>query len=243
MNFMALKQFVLTHRKALLIALGVLVVFGGVSFFISPPPDPNQPIEGVPTVSGIGLIPALHVATNRNDALEQRVEALKVIDEIQLFSSYREVDGEIANIIMDWAEAGLPEQERAQPLRPEERITRFLQLAFGLPENEPIRGNPLLGEAPWPRLFNRIKARLLIQGTGSRVFDGPAYYDLKTDDIVVEGALSESFLNRFERMLAQQPEPQRYLNSLLVFIDESKGLNKLSDPEKEQILEIQRNLQ
>jgi len=238
-----LKQFALTYRKALLTALGIFLFLGMISIFLSSRPDPNQPVPGVPTVSGIGRIPDLYVVTNRNQTLEERVESLKEIDETELFLNYRNVDGEIAGIIMDWAEAGLPAEERRLSLDSEERLNRFLRLAYGLPEDEPIIGNPLLGEAPWPRLFNRIKARLLIQGTGSRVFDGPAYYDLQTDDIVIEGVLSESFFNRFEREIRNQPEPEKHLNSLLVFIDETKGLDRLNDEEKELILQMQRRFE
>lgn len=223
------------RRGIVLGAVFILVLFFIALNFIAPRfagEGYQRPLPGIPTIAAIGTVPPLHDVMLENSSLKSRVSDLKKIDEAQLFVNFAAVDREIAEIIFLWA--GVTEEEiaAASSLYRDPRVEVFLRKAYDLPPEEPIAGNPLLGPSPWPRLFNRFKARLLIQGHGVAIYKGSAVYDLEKDNITVEGVLSKKFFRDFSKFLEDVPDPKPYINNLLVFIDETKGLRRLSDEEK-----------
>ena len=73
-----------------------------------------------------------------------------------------------------------------------------------------------------------------MQGQGYKIYDGLAYYDSQRDEMVIEGRLSKPFMTGFAKFLKtqKQADRKRFINNLLVFIDQTKGLNNLSEEEK-----------
>jgi hypothetical protein len=184
------------------------------------------------TIQAYGMLDPLDEAMDDNALLRDRVMQLMSYEPAFLFANYRQVNAEIAEILFLWS--GLtPEQLRALGSR--RAVNEFLRQVHALPRDIPVENNPALGERPWPRLFTRFKARLLMMGQGHRIYKGRAYYDSLNDQMVVEGTLSPAFVETFAAFIKTQPENSRrpFINNFLVFVDETKGLENLSEKEKE----------
>ena len=186
------------------------------------------------TIPSYGMLEALDDAMDESALLNERVQRLVAYDPAYLFVNYRQINGEIAEILFLWS--GL-KPEDLQNLDSRRAVNLFLRRTHALPDNVPVEGNPVLGERPWPTLFNRFKSRLLMLGQGHSIYKGRAYYDSIKDEMVVEGTLSPEFVQTFAAFIQSQPEAKRksYVNNFLVFIDETKGFKNLTDKEKELI--------
>lgn len=233
---MILKSFQ-KNKKLFIIAALALFFMIVLGFFIGKgdgsPARPDQKI----TIPAMGNLPDLDIAMAENNAIRIRVNQLLKQDEGYLFSNYRQVNGTVAEILFLWA--GMTPKQ-LQEMKGQEAINYFLRFLYGLPADDVIKNNPLLGKNPWPRLFNRFKAELLMQGQGYKIYDGLAYYDSASDKMVIEGRLSEKFMNGFNDFLKTKPAKDRksYINNFLSFIENTKGIRNLSAEEKAMVKEL-----
>ncbi len=213
---------------------GALFLIILANFFIGFIPNNIKKPAQVLTIPAIGNLRPLDIAMSENKNIRNRVKQILSYDEVYLFVNYRQVNGVVAEILFLWAEM-TPEQ--LQEMKGREAIDYFLRYIYGLPKDEPIQNNPLLGVKPWPTLFNRFKSKLLMQGQGYKVYDGLAYYDSEQDKMVIEGALSKPFVTNFMKFLKAKKtsDQKRYINNFLAFVNETKGLKSLSEEEKSMV--------
>ena len=226
-------------NKALLIAAVILVVFIAAGFLLPKGSSVRGGSKAIPkvelTLPAIGLIPDLKVAMKKNDDLRARVDLLMTYDELSLFTNYREINSLVSEIIFLWSGITL---EQLRAMNASQAIEFFLRRAYGLSPDRPIKNNPYLGERPWPKQFNRMKARLMMMGQAKRVYDGRAYFDSEQRRMVVEAEISKRFIKDFSKFLKTQKEPKRFRNNFLVFIDETKGFENLSAEERSLINQL-----
>lgn len=224
--------------KALLIAAAILIAFVGAGFFL-PKGMNDGSSKAIPkvelTLPAIGLIPDLKVAMKKNPDLRARVELLMTYDEFSLFTNYREVNSLVSEIIFLWSGLSL---EQLRSMNANQAIEFFLRRAYGLSPDRPIKNNPYLGDRPWPKNFNRMKARLMMMGQGKKIYDGRAYFDSAQRRMVIEAELSSRFIKEFSKFVNQQKEPKRFRNNFLVFVDETKGFKNLSAEEKQNLRQL-----
>lgn len=205
-----------------LVGLGALLPSGSRSFKVSD--SANMELN----LPAIGLMPDLKTAMKRNADLRQRVDLLMTYDTMSLFTNYREVNSLVSEIIFLWSGITLTQM---QTMNANQAIEFFLRKAYGLSPDRPIKNNPYLGSKPWPTQFNRMKARLLMMGQGRGVYEGVAYFDSEAGRMIVNASLSPRFLKEFKRFLDTQSDAKRFRNNLLVFVDETKGIEALSKEE------------
>lgn len=188
--------------------------------------------EKIPQLSGIGLIPTLETAMERDQALKERILFLCQKPAMELFTDIDTVNDHVAIILFGWAGVDFenPPQQKEQGLNP--FVEFFLRKAYVVPDNQPISNNPMLGQDPWPRLFNHFKSRLLSQCGADSVFTGPVSYTSFNDYLRIEGDISPEFINRFNNFLGNQPNPRPFTLNFLAFINATKGLNTLNTDEK-----------
>ena len=179
----------------------------------------------------MGALPALSQAMEENGTLRSKVKELLDYDEQYMFTNYKQVNDLVEEIMFLWI--GLPPRQIKRGQR-QQLAEYFIQTTYNLPEGTPIKNNPLLEKYPWASLFQRIKAKLLMQGRGYKVFDGVAYYDSTKDKMVVEGELSSDFTQTLFDFIKAQPqkEQQKYINNYLMFVDETLGLKNVSNEER-----------
>lgn len=219
--------------KALLIAGAILFILIAAGFLLPKGGGLGEGSKAIPeielTLPAIGLIPDLKIAMEDDADLRARVDLLMTYDTLSLFTKYREVNSLISEIIFLWSGLRL---EQLRTMNSSQAIEFFLRRAYGLSPDRPIKNNPFLGERPWPKNFNRMKARLLMMGQGKKIYDGRAYFDPQDRRMVVEAEVSKRFIKDFSKFLKTQNERKRFRNNLLVFIDETKGLKEISAEER-----------
>lgn len=188
---------------------------------------PDQPFN----IAAFGTLPDLNQAMRDNGQIDALVQKLLSYDEAFMFANYRQVNNDVAALMFLWA--GISQRQLSE-IGAQRAIEIFIRRAYGLPNDEPIIGNPLLEENPWGDLFNRFKAQILMQGQGHKIYKGLAYFDNETNQMVIRGDLSKSFMNDFAEFLNTQSADQRrrYINNLLLFIRETKGLQSLNTNDK-----------
>lgn len=218
------KKRIAAGAVVLLLAILVFSFSGGDK---TPTSQKDFPID-IPNVGGI--IP-LQDAMKDNKILRQRVEQLLDYDAAYLFVNDRQINNEIAYILFLWADF-TPEQ--VEQMGAARAVEGFLRAYHGLPDDFTIKNSPLLGARPWPRIFNIMKARLLMLGQGHKIYQGTSYYNSLTDRMEISGMLSPEFVNGFAAFLEQQPANTRtrLKNNFLIFVDSTKGLNNLNDAEQ-----------
>lgn len=208
-----------------------IICFVGVFVFMNM--SSRQTSMEKPTVlrsmPGVGLLPELKSAMLKNRDLRVRVSVLVDFDEYYVFSNYKEVNARVAEIMFLWS--GLTVED-LETISSNEAIEHFLRRSHGLSDDRPVEGNPYLGENPWPRLFNNVKARLLMLGGGRNIYDGVAYYNANDDSFVIQGGLSKAFFKEFSKFLSGRKDAKRYRNNLFVFIDDTRGIRNLSAEDK-----------
>ena len=240
LDFKQVSSLLLRNRRlAALIGAGTILAFtliwgfGSGLFFAQ---QEDWAPKGI-SLAAVGEIPPLHEVMERNEALRMKVEDFAARDEAFLFVNYRQVDEDIAAILLLWAGVDLSKAgETVEGI--DRRVDSFLRKAHGLSPDDLLVGEPLLGKNPWIRWLGYFKSRLLIQAAGQRIYDGGASYDYRKDKIYVRGRLSEDFLKGFTAFVKQQPDPKPYINNLLVFIDETKGLKNLDEEENKLVTEL-----
>lgn len=183
-------------------------------------------------IPAMGNLPALNDAMAENKLLRHKVKELISYDENYLFVNYLQVNDLLSDIMLLWI--GLTPQQIEKNSK-KDLISYFLRRVYGLPDDEPIANNPLLEAYPWASLFQRIKAKLLMQGSGHKIYDGVAYFDSNKDMMVVEGNLSEPFAKALGQFISARPQKDRkkFINNYLMFIDATLGLKNLSKKEKD----------
>jgi len=218
------------NKKSIIILAGGVILLLGALVFLTGDKTPDRP-QQILTIPSTGNLPDLHETMKGNRDVRLRVDRVLMLDEAYLFVNYREVNGVIAEILFLWA--GLT-PEQLQTMKGREAINYFLRYVHDLPKNDPIKNNPILGDKPWARLFNRFKARLLMQGNGYKIYDGLAYYDTQRDQMVIEGVLSNQYTKSFKQFLDTQSasDKKRYLNNFLSYVNETKGFTNLNEEEK-----------
>jgi len=187
------------------------------------------------SIQGIGLMSPLKVAMVKERDLRVRVNILLDFDEYYIFSNYKEINARISEILFLWS--GLTVQD-LETMKSQEAINHFLRRAHGLPDDHPIKGSPYIGEDPWPRLFNMMKARLLMLGGGRNIYDGVAYYSYGDNRMVIEGGLSKIFMKELKKFLKTRNDARRFHNNFLIFVDDTKGIRNLSAEDKALIREL-----
>lgn len=232
-------KFKKAHTK---LAVGVLIVlFCGWlanAFFYSGSSSTKLNPSSAVTIPSYGQLPALAQAMKKNRALHGEVQDLFALDVAYLFVNYREVNGMVANVLFHWS--GITPAQ-LKNMQGDEAVQSFLRRVYALPDDEPIENNPLIGNRPWPVLFNRFKSRLLMMGHGREIYDGLNYYDSAADQMVVNNNLSEDFADAFIDFLQMQKADQkkRYLNNYLSFVGETKGFKDLTPDDKAIIQRMQ----
>ncbi len=221
------------YKKYILPALLVLVLIFVALWFMGGTPQTVSSFVGGSTVMlpEKGGFKSLGVAAQEDRALRQKINKLVSYDEAYLFVNYKEVNNLVVEILFLWS--GLT-QEQIERMGGTRSVNFFLRKLYGLSDDEPVIGHPLLGDRPWPRLFAHYKARLLMQGAGYKIYNGEAFYDSERDRLVVNGGLSKGFVKGLSKFIKTQPVMQRkaYINNFLVFVDQTKGLKNLSAEEK-----------
>ncbi len=208
----------------------VFLILLTLFFFNRTPENAARPDQAF-NIAPFGNLPPLNQALNDSGRMLRLAEGLVSYDEAFLFVNYRQVNTEIATLLFLWV--GIDE-ETLQNIGSQRAIAIFIRRAYGLPDDEPIIGNPLLEDNPWGDLFNRFKAQILMQGQGHKIFDGLAYFDNELDQMVVRADISEDFVGGFSEFLQTQPADARkkYFNNFLLFIRDTKGFNNLSNKDK-----------
>lgn len=240
LDFRQVSSLLLRNKRlAALVGAGAVLAFiliwsfGGGFFFVQ---QEDWTPKGI-SLAAVGEIPPLHEAIKNNEALRAKVEDFSAKDEAFLFVNYRQVDEDIATILLLWAGVDLSQTGKTEE-DVDRRVDAFLRKAHGLSSDDLLIGEPLLGKNPWIRWLGYFKSRLLIQAAGQRIYDGGASYDYRNDKIYVQGKLSEDFFEGFTAFVKQQREPKPYINNLLVFIDETKGLKNLDEEENKLITRL-----
>ncbi len=231
------KEHLQKNKKNILIILGVLVVCLFVfNIFDKSPPKNIAKKELILTIPKMGGLPSLHLAMKNNNKLRSNIKKILSYDKASLFVNYGQVNSLITESMFLWI--GIPTKD-IQTKKHQELAEIFLRRFYKLPPNDPIKGNPLLKKNPWADLFNNIKARLLMQGHGHEIYDGVAYYDSENDKMVIEGSLSQSYIESFSVFIKSQPaEKQKsYINNYLLFIGETLGFKNLNEAEKKMLKE------
>ena len=229
------KENLQKNKKNILIVLGIIVIFFVVfNAFNKPLPKNIAKKELILTVPKRGGLPSLHLTMEENKKLRSNIKEILCYDKAALFVNYPQVNGLITESMFLWI--GIPVKDIKTKKR-QELAEIFLRKFYKLPPNDPIRGNPLLKKNPWADLFNNIKARILMQGHGHEIYDGVAYYDSENDKMVIEGSLSQSYIESFGAFIKSQPaEKQKgYKNNYLLFVGETLGFKNLSDAEKKML--------
>lgn len=224
------------NQKLLTIVTAVVLFLAIASLFI-PSGEENTDRQYPISIPAIGLFPPLDQVMAKNRSLRTRVERITQYDEGFIFANYRQINSEVADILFLWSgmEPDLIKQKDGREL-----VEIFIRRLHNLPYNEPVYDNPFVGENPWPGLFARFKARLLMQGNGHKVYDGEAYYNSIDDQMVIEGELSKRFVRPFKKFLETKPaeERRRFINNFLSFVEETKGLSNLSNEEKAMLRDL-----
>ncbi len=226
------KSKFIENKNVLFSALAVLIILIGVLWFINRPPTENAANEDLPfTIRAMGGLPSLEDAVRDNGALRDRVKTIIAYDDAFLFVNYKQINEEITNILFLWI--GL-KPAQVNKIGRQKSVELLLRQTYNFPKDEPIYNNPIIGDRPWANLFNMMKAKILMQGNAYKIYDGNSYYNSITDRMVIEGELSEGFLKGFADFVFTQPADARkgYINNYLVFIDETKGIKKLSVDER-----------
>ncbi len=229
----------LTHAgKKLVMGAAALALVALLAFmvFSDRPLGPWQS-SGMPDLAATGELPQLSIAMDADPALEERVRALANRDEGWLFANFRDVDIEIVSILLMWSQADMSSAAKTREGL-DSRIDTFLRKIYGFGPDDYILGDPLVGTDPWVRWFNHYKPRLLIQTAAQRVYDRGVVYDPVEDRMLITGDLSQWFLKDFRVFLEQQPDPAPFLNNFLAFVNATKGLQNLSEEDREIVQEL-----
>lgn len=227
------------NKQVILGVLGSVCLILLIIYFSRPPENAARP-DQIFNVQSFGTFPALREAMDEKASITRLVQNLLTHETTYLFTNYRDVNNDVASIMFLWADIS---NKKLTDIGSQRAIEIFIRRTYALPDDEPIVGNPLLEENPWGDLFGRFKAQILMQGQGHKIYDGLAYFDNERNQMVVRADLSKSFMRGFGDFLKNQPADlrRRYLNNLLLFIRETKGLSNLSDRDKEYITQL-RNL-
>lgn len=201
--------------------------------FNSAPPEKELPID----IPAYGTLSSLQEAVQNNSELRSSIEQLWSYDEAFIFVNDQEVNGLIAEILFLWS--GFSKQQ-IKKYNSATLIHNFLRRTYDLPRDEPVLDNPAIPDNAWPYMFNRYKTRLLMLSSGKNIYKSDAYYDPVEDQIFVTGTLSNEYLSSFKSFLDTLPanDKKRVSNNFLSFIHETKGLQNLSDKEKEKVKQL-----
>lgn len=239
LDFKQVSSLLLRNRRlAALIGAGTILAFtliwgfGSGLFFAQ---QEDWAPKGI-SLAAVGEIPPLHEVMERNEALRMKVEDFAARDEAFLFVNYRQVDEDIAAILLLWAGVDLSKAgETAEGI--DRRVDSFLRKAHGLSPDDLLVGEPLLSRIPGYAGWAILSPAFLYKPPDKGFMTG-ASYDYRKDKIYVRGRLSEDFLKGFTAFVKQQPDPKPYINNLLVFIDETKGLKNLDEEENKLVTEL-----
>ncbi len=233
MNITALLQ----NRKIPGAGVALFLVLGLAVVFITREPDVSVPQREAFEVRGAGRLPNLTVVMKTNADLRRRVKDFCAKDEGYVFGDPAAADKEIVEILLIWSgiDLDVPVTKKTQEgLHP--HVDHFIRAVFDMRDTSPIVKNPLVGKDPWLRLFSRYKTRLIAQcAAGQKVYNGDILYDAELDRLTIKGTLSPDFISGFKEFVATKEDPKRYTNNLLSFIEDTKGIRKLSAEEKELI--------
>lgn len=219
------------NKKIIFGALVLIVILFGVYSFLSVPAKNSARQEMALTIPAFGMLPELKTAMKKNGSLRGKVSELVSYDKSYLFTNYLQVNDTVIDIMFLWA--GLT-TEQIEAQNRQKLSEYFIRYVHDMPKDAPIKNNPLLDKHPWAGLFQKMKAKLLMQGQGHKIYNGVAYYDSTRDKMVVEGGLSKAHAEALSVFIKTQPtrEQKKYINNYLMFVDETLGLKNLNDNEK-----------
>lgn len=225
------------HYKIFLLAIGIVVLSFIVPKFINSGLKNYGAHKLELNIPAFGRLPALQVALENNSVLSDKVRLLLSIDELSLFTNYAQVNDLVTEIMFLWI--NIPSDKISTTNR-QVLAENFIRFVYNLPADEPIQNNPFLEKYPWANVFQKIKAKLLMQGQGYKIFDGTAYYDSQKDLMIVKGTLSENFLDSLIQYISVLPlaEQKKYQNNYLMFIDETLGLKNLNADEQTLLVKL-----
>ena len=232
-----IKHIVQKNKKFILIGFALFLVCAlAVSYCTRP--VKNTAREDMPlNILAMGQLPDLARAMEENSTLRGIIKELVSYDEAALFVNYAQVNAEVSQAMFLWAGLSPAQIEKSNK---QQLAEYFIRYVYGFPEDEPIRGNPFLEDKPWADLFQQMKAKILMQGAGHKIYDGVAYYDSTRDKMVIEGTLSRGYAQSLAEFIASQPADKQkgYKNNYLLFIDNTLGFENLNDQEKQMLKEF-----
>ncbi|MCI5060762.1 MAG: hypothetical protein MRY79_06800, partial [Alphaproteobacteria bacterium] len=127
-------------------------------FFFGEKGGSSSKAGGGVNLVAVGEIPSLAQAMKKDSVLRRKVKELLSYDASYVFENHAQVNGIIVEILFRWSGLSGSALENISGAR---GVEYFLRAHHGLPDDEPIFNNPYLGENPWPKLFQRYRARLL----------------------------------------------------------------------------------
>ena len=218
------KLYVIGALALVLLAIALFSIFGSSIKNMARP-------DLVMTVPEMGGLPDLAEAMKKNPRLRERVNQVLAVDEAALFSNYKTIDNVMTEILFLWI--GLSSEEM-QKLGREKSAETFIRRYYFAPLDEPIKNNPYFGKRPWYDLFHKIKAKLLMQGHGYKIFDGVAFYDNRDNKMKIKKGLSIEYIEGLAEFIKTQPQKSQkgYINNYLFFVDNTLGLKNLNEKER-----------
>lgn len=226
-----IKKIDFNLKNIITVFAGVFIIWGIIHLTSSPIKNSANK-DMILTIPAFGNLPDLNLAMQENSILKNSVKELMSYDTDYLFINYKQVNDLIVNIMFLWI--GLtPEQIKSGNMQG--LADYFIRRVYNLSKDTPIKNNPILEKYPWAGLFQKFKAKLLMQGQGRKIYDGVAYYNSERDFMVVEGGLSKPFLDRLVQYIQTQPKDKQadFMNNYLMFVNEGLGLKNLNNEELE----------
>ncbi len=178
----------------------------------------------IPTIKGSGYIRDLDLVMKNDSGLSRKVRKIWGYNRNELFFNYQEVNRDIVEVIFRWSGISSKDLKKIDTAT---GVEFFLRQAYGLSPDDILKNNPRLGDNPWPTMFNRYKARLLIQGAGKEIYDGYAAYNTQKDTMEIEGHLSKDFIQEFRKFLSGRADRDKYVNNFISFVNNTKGVKNL----------------
>ncbi len=229
--------FLKRYQRFVVAGVVCLLLLIALVAFLNKPLKNTAQQDMILTIPEMGGLPALYQAMKENGRVRSLVKQLLEMDELTLFTDYKNVDILVTELLFYWS--GFDAKE-IKTLGKQKLAEVFIRQYYQLPPDEPIKNNPMFGKRPWYGLFQDHKAKILMQGQGHKIFEGVAYYDSRRNKMMVQGGLSYAYLDRLADFVkTQDPKTHRGLiNNYLFFIDNTLGLKNLNTKEREKLKQV-----
>lgn len=181
-----------------------------------------------------GTLP-LQYAMEKDRTLEDAIVDLGSRDVMRIFADYNTVDYLVSTILLHWTGSNLVASDSRGPMI-DGRLVDFLEKTGSIqPMSQRIMSQDAAQQirSIWYSKFQSYKAKLLLQTAARDIFVGSAGYDMNGDQIYVNGPLSPRIMQELTGLLAYSENPKGIYSNFLVFVRYTKGLDGLSEQDKE----------